>query len=627
MGRKRKLRIFIAFIIILALMTSMVFAVDEASKQPTDIGESIAIGDIPPVTYNGRQQRPALVITGDKLAEGTDYTVTYGENINAGIGTVIVEGLGHYAGTLTKNFEIIPAAASPSVSLSKTTYIWNGKERKPSVTVKIGKTALASSEYTLTWPKDLRNVGTHTVTVTLKGNYTGEKSASYKIVPKGTSISKLTSSAGSFKVAWTVQSEKMSSARITGYQLQYCTNGAFESKAKTLTIKGYSKKTCNVKDLRANTTYYVRIRTYTKSGKKNYYSAWSKAKTVHTALDPSYRPRILVLDDNYEQGIADILNKNGCDAEILWTKYIDVSRYDGLVIPGGHNIDPRMYGAERAPETYGTNIKKDKIQVYMIQQFAKANKPVLGVCRGCQVVNVAFGGTICQHIPGWHKWDRTVKIKKGSWLYNAYGSKASTYHFHHQCVQKLGDGLVATQWDVSDGRIEAIEHKTLPVYGVQWHPDAMETRGYGVFREFRNTCVRYKKVNDYKRTPHKPAIKKITANGRSVKIQWNSARNAKKYKLLVQTGDDGWEYRKTVTYRGENRERYSDSLKYKLVRSGNKYKVYVRKNPYKEVKTLSVTEYTFKGKYGKKYTFVIQAINGVVHSDYSAVKTISIKKK
>ena len=501
MGRKRKLYIFIAFIMILALMTSMVFAADE------EAGEGA--GSDPVVSDEGGNS----------------------------------------------DQEALPEAATPS-----------------------------------------------------------------KIVPKGTSISKLTPSKESFKVSWAVQS-----AGISGYQLQYCTNGSFNSKTRTLTVKGHNKKSRNIKDLRANTTYYVRIRTYIKSGKKRDYSEWSKEKTVHTPLDSSYRPRVLVLDDNYAQGIAKILGKNGCDAEILWTKYIDVSRYDGLVIPGGHNIDPRMYGAKRAPETYGTNIKKDRIQVNMIRQFAKANKPVLGVCRGCQVVNVAFGGTICQHIPGWHKWNRNIKIKKGSWLYKAYGSKASVYHFHHQCVQKLGDGLIATQWDAGDGRIEAIEHKTLPVYAVQWHPDAMDAKGYGVFREFRKVCVRYKSINDYKRTPHKPSIKKITANGRSVRIQWNSARNAKKYRLLVQTGGDGWKYKKTVSYRGENRERYSDPLKYKLVRSGNHYKVYVKKNPYRELKTLSGTEYTFKGKYGKKYTFVIQSINGGVHSKYSAAKTINME--
>ena len=553
MGRKRKLYILIAFIMILALMTSMAFAVDE------------------------------------EVREG------------AGSDPVTSDESGY------PKQEALTTAATPSVSLSKTSYVWNGKTRKPSVTVKIGNNALASSDYTLSWSKGLRNVGTHKVTVTLKGNYTGKNSASYTIVPKGTAISKLTPSKESFKVAWAVQRARMSSARITGYQLQYCTSGGFKSGTKTLTIKGYSKKTSNIKELRANTTYYVRIRTYTKSGKNKYYSA-------------------LVLDDNYEQGIAKILRDNGCDAEILWTKYIDVSRYDGLVIPGGHNIDPRMYGAKRAPETYGTNIKKDRIQVNMIQQFAKANKPVLGVCRGCQVVNVAFGGTICQHIPGWHKWNRNIKIKKGSWLYKAYGPKASVYHFHHQCVQRLGDGLIATQWDTGDGRIEAIEHKTLPVYAVQWHPDAMEAKGYGVFREFRKVCARYKSVNDYKRTPHKPSMKKITANGSSIRIQWNSARNANKYRLLVQTGGDGWKYRKTVPFNGENRERYSDPLKYKLVHSGNHYKVYVKKNPYRELKTLNGTKYTFKGKYGKKYTFVIQSLNGTVHSDYSAAKTIGIKK-
>jgi len=194
---------------------------------------------------------------------------------------------------------------------------------------------------------------------------------------------------------------------------------------------------------------------------------------------------------------------------------------------------------------------------------------------------------------------------------------------HHQGICALGKGLFpAARSD--DGLIEAIcmpEKKF--VYAVQWHPDAMGKKGYGVFREFRKVCIRYKTVNDYKRTPHKPAIKNITVDGNSVKIRWDSARNAKKYRLLVQKGDDGWKFRRKVPYRGEYRELYSDSLKYKLVHRGNYYRVYVKKNPYREVKTLRGTEYTFRGKSGEKYTFVVQAINGAVHSDYSAAKMVT----
>jgi len=170
-------------------------------------------------------------------------------------------------------------------------------------------------------------------------------------------------------------------------------------------------------------------------------------------------------------------------------KKVDPAKYDGLIIPGGHNIDPKMYGAKRSKYTYGTNIKKDKMQVKAVKRFVEAGKPVLGLCRGCQLINVAFGGTIKQHIK-WHKGYRKVKNVKGYWMYSMYGKKRSTYHFHHQCVKKLGKGLVATSYDVNSGHIESIQHKTLPVYGVQWHPDCdTKKQGNKFFKEFKKICL------------------------------------------------------------------------------------------------------------------------------------------
>lgn len=166
---------------------------------------------------------------------------------------------------------------------------------------------------------------------------------------------------------------------------------------------------------------------------------------------------------------------------------LDPAEFDALVIPGGHNITPSVYGAEPDEHTYGTDLEKDKMQIRAIELFVDAGKPVLGICRGEQVLNVAFGGTINQHIPGWHKRYRDVTIQEGSWLYDMMGATASVYHFHHQCIDKLGDGLTATQWDAGDGHIEAIEHESLPVYGLQWHPDSMEETGVEVFAEFRET--------------------------------------------------------------------------------------------------------------------------------------------
>lgn len=176
------------------------------------------------------------------------------------------------------------------------------------------------------------------------------------------------------------------------------------------------------------------------------------------------------------------------------TKKVKPSKYDGLVIPGGNNMDPRSYHTKRSPYTYGTDRKKDKIQINAIKRFVKAGKPVLGICRGNQVINVAFGGTLKQHIPGWHKGYRKVRTVKDSWVRTIFGNKYKAYHSHHQYVGKLGKGLKATAYDVKDGRIEGIQHKELPVYGVQWHPDLRTNKtSYKFYRSFKQICIDYRK--------------------------------------------------------------------------------------------------------------------------------------
>lgn len=212
------------------------------------------------------------------------------------------------------------------------------------------------------------------------------------------------------------------------------------------------------------------------------------------------KPYVVVVDtyNNNSNNMRKYLRRNGFKVDIVYSEAVDVSRYDGLVIPGGNNIDPGIYGAERDPHTYGTDAAKDRIQIKAIQDFAAANKPVLGVCRGCQVVNVAFGGTINQHIEGWHKNYRRILIQKGTWLYKAYGKRPKVYHYHHQCVDQLGNGLVATQWDAADGNIEGIQHVSLPVFGLQWHPDGMRSKGNKVFKQYRKVVEKYRKINRYR---------------------------------------------------------------------------------------------------------------------------------
>lgn len=166
-----------------------------------------------------------------------------------------------------------------SVSLSKTSYVYNGKETKPSVTVyDWASKKVASSNYTVSYPKGRKNVGTYKVKVSFKGAYAGTPAVylSYKIIPKGTKISSLkpTKSKG-FTVKW-----KKQTAQIKGYQIQYSTNSSFK-KAKTVTV-GKSATSKTISKLSAKKTYYVRIRTYQTVGKTKYYSDWSAKAKVKT---------------------------------------------------------------------------------------------------------------------------------------------------------------------------------------------------------------------------------------------------------------------------------------------------------------------------------------------------------
>ena len=129
------------------------------------------------------------------------------------------------------------------------------------------------------------------------------------------------------------------------------------------------------------------------------------------------------------------------------------------------------------------------------------------------------------------------------------------------------------------------------------------------------------------KTPAKVKIKSVTANANHVTVQWSKAKNAKKYKVFVQIGADGWKYWKSVKVTKKNKKKYSDKLKYRLKKSGKKYKVYKKKNPYKLVKTTTARKYTYTGKYSTTYRFVLQAVNGKKAGNYSAAKAVTTGAK
>ena len=134
----------------------------------------------------------------------------------------------------------------------------------------------SKTDYTVSYPKPMKNVGKYTVTIKFKGNYCGTVKKTFTIVPKGTSISKITPKKKGFTVKWKTQT-----AQATGYEIAYSIDGKFTKKnTKIVPISKNKTTSKSVGKLKAKKKYYVRIRTYKSVKGKKYFSEWSKVKTV-----------------------------------------------------------------------------------------------------------------------------------------------------------------------------------------------------------------------------------------------------------------------------------------------------------------------------------------------------------
>lgn len=158
----------------------------------------------------------------------------------------------------------------------------------------------------------------------------------------------------------------------------------------------------------------------------------------------------------------------------------DVSHCDGVLLPGGGDITPAFFGEQnRGSRRIDTEL--DILQLQALDFCVKERIPVLGICKGIQVINVGLGGTLYQDMPTaeLHRYEDGDKyhdtvIEKGSWLYDLYGDHAIVNSAHHQAIRELGSGLTAVQHCPQDGCIEAIAHRELPILGVQWHPERID---------------------------------------------------------------------------------------------------------------------------------------------------------
>jgi putative glutamine amidotransferase len=160
---------------------------------------------------------------------------------------------------------------------------------------------------------------------------------------------------------------------------------------------------------------------------------------------------------------------------------------DGLILAGGADVDPSAYGAEPHPETKGTVPERDRAELALTRRAVERDIPVLGICRGMQVLNVARGGTLAQHVPDdvgheehrrhpgtFEDSDHDVRLDPGSLAARAAGEELhGTKSHHHQGIATPGEGLSVTGASTMDELAEAIEAPSLRFcLGVQWHPEA-----------------------------------------------------------------------------------------------------------------------------------------------------------
>ena len=190
------------------------------------------------------------------------------------------------------------------------------------------------------------------------------------------------------------------------------------------------------------------------------------------------------------------------DIEVITTLNIDEAmECDGLLLPGGGDIDPAYYGEERNGSEEPDR-ELDKAQRDILDAFVKAKKPILGICRGMQLINIYFGGSLHQDLAT--KEIHTVKdkndsvhsvksVEDGNLFENFYGKSFYINSAHHQGIKKLGAGLKGVL-ESEDGVCEAVIHEELPIIATQFHPERMSYKlrrddavvGEEIFKYFKS---------------------------------------------------------------------------------------------------------------------------------------------
>ncbi len=263
-------------------------AIDESSVRPIEkLKKSISgltVSDIAAVTYNGKAQTPDVIVKdgSSALAEGTDYTVEYDNNTDAGTASVLIEGCGSYTGSLSASFTINKAANKITAKNIVRTYSSKAQSFALGAKASGGTVTYKSDNKAVTVSRagrvkvSAKYIGKAVITITAQDrNYKkAVKKISITVNPTKTALSSVSSpSSGKLKVKW----QKNSSG--SGYQIQYSTSSKFTG-AKSVWTTSNKTVSKTVSKLKKGKKYYVRIRTYKKVGSAKFYSGWSKSKSA-----------------------------------------------------------------------------------------------------------------------------------------------------------------------------------------------------------------------------------------------------------------------------------------------------------------------------------------------------------
>ena len=161
------------------------------------------------------------------------------------------------------------------------------------------------------------------------------------------------------------------------------------------------------------------------------------------------------------------------------TDYVRIA--DGLILSGGKDVVTERYGQACIFPAVSTDPERDNLEWALLNEFIPTKKPIFGICRGLQVLNVYLGGSLYQdllsQLGGEHEKgiNHKISIKQGSFLNNMFGESMVVNSYHHQGIDSLAPGFIPIAWSNASNHqlVEAFEHESLPILGVQWHPERM----------------------------------------------------------------------------------------------------------------------------------------------------------